>query len=151
MGIIRDPDIAADITQDVFIKVYTSITGYRHEGFKTWISKIATNSSVDYIRKRTKEQQKIVSLDFHQQSITTSDTPESLFLQKKQKEKLLFICDDLGTKYKDIVKKYYIENKSYKVIAYEENISIRTVESRLYRAKKIIKKQWEEEGYDTFS
>ena len=150
-GIVRDPYTAADLTQEVFIKIYTSIGNYRNEGFKTWISRIATNRSIDYIRKKTKEQQKVVSLDFYKESITIPDTPESLLLQRDQKEKLISICEDLGGKYRGVVKKYYVENKSYAMIAEEENISIRAVESRLYRAKGMIKKRWEEEGYGRFS
>ena len=143
--------MAADITQEVFIKIYTSIGNYRNEGFKTWISRIATNRAIDYIRKKTKEQEKIVSLDFYKESITIPNTPESLLLEKDQNEKLLSICEELAPKYRGVVKKYYVENKSYTAIADEENISIRAVESRLYRAKRMIKKRWEEEGYGKFS
>lgn len=151
LGIVRDSYMAGDITQEVFIKVYTSIGDYRNEGLKTWISRIATNRCIDYIRKRTKEQEKIVSLDFHKESITILDTPESLLLHKEQREKLLSICEGLGNKYRDVVEKYYVENKTYATIAEEEKISIRAVESRLYRAKRMIKKRWEEEGYGRFS
>lgn len=151
LGIVRDPHIAADITQDVFIKIYTSIGGYRQEGFKTWVSRIATNGSIDYIRKRTREQHRFISLDFYKESLSIPDTPESLLIQKNQKEKLLSICEELTPEHRSTVKKYYVENKSYAMIAVEENISIRTVESRLYRAKKMIKKRWKEEGYGTFS
>lgn len=151
LGIVQDPYMAGDITQEVFIKIYTSIGDYRNEGFKTWISRIATNRCIDYIRKRAKEQEKIVSLNLYKEPITIPDTPESLLLEKDQREKLLSICEGLGSRYRGVVKKYYVENKSYAVIAQEENISIRAVESRLYRAKRMIKKRWEEEGYGRFS
>lgn len=151
LGMVRDSHVAADITQDVFIKIYTSIGSYRQEGFKTWISRIATNKSIDYIRKKTREKEKLVSFDFYTESLLIVDTPESLLLQKDQKQKLLSICEGLTPKYRGVVKKYYVENKSYAIIAAEEKISIRAVESRLYRAKGMIKKRWEEEGYGTFS
>lgn len=146
--------MAADITQEVFIKIYTSIGSYNHEGFKTWISRIATNTAIDYLRKRTKEQQRTVSLDFCEESIiipAAPDTPESLLLEKDQEEKILLTYEGLAPKYRDVVKKYYIENKNYATIADEEKISVRAVESRLYRAKKMIKKRWEGEGYGRFS
>lgn len=151
LGIVQDQHIAADITQEVFVKIYQSIGKYEDKGFKTWISRITTNQSIDYIRKRTKDQQKLVSLDSYQEVISTPDTPESLFLEKDQKEKLLLICKALDSKYTVILNKYYIENKSYSTIALEENISIKTVESRLYRARGMIKKRWKEEGHDRLS
>lgn len=154
LGIVRDPHMAADITQEVFIKTYKAIGNYNHQGFKTWISRIASNASIDYIRKRTREQSRTVSLDFYKESIavpSVPDTPESLLLDKNEKEKLLAICEGLSEKYRNVVKKYYMENKDYATIAAEENISVRAVESRLYRAKKMIKKRWEAEAYDIFS
>jgi len=80
LGMVRDSHVAADITQDVFIKIYTSIGSYRQEGFKTWISRIATNKSIDYIRKKTREKEKLVSFDFYTESLLIVDTPESLLL-----------------------------------------------------------------------
>ena len=154
LGIVRNPHTAADITQDVFIKIYTSIGTYNHQGFKTWISRIATNTSIDYIRKRTREEERTISLDLYKESISLPsalDTPESLFFQKDQQEKLLSACEGLPPKYRDVIKKYYIENKSYLEISEEENITVRAVESRLYRGKKIIKRRWEAEGYSTFT
>lgn len=154
LGIVRDPHMSADITQEIFMKMYTSIGGYNHQGFKTWVSRIATNTSIDYIRKRTKEREKVISLDSYQASNSLPgdlDTPESLLVEKDREEKLLFIYEGLSPKYRDVIKKYYMENKNYAAIAKEEGISIRAVESRLYRAKKMMKKGWEAKGYGEFS
>src|SRR5918912_1604006 len=49
---VGDYDAALDLTQEVFIKVYSSLTRYRSEfKFSTWIYKIAHNASVDYLRR----------------------------------------------------------------------------------------------------
>lgn len=145
MGIVQDSYIAADITQDVFIKVYASINSYKHQGFKTWISRIATNQSIDYIRKKTREHKKTISLDQYKEKISNEETPEDIFLQEEKRKKLISICQGLDPKYSVVLNKYYFENKSYSIIASEENISIKTVESRLYRAKKMIIQCWEED------
>lgn len=145
MGIVQDSHIAADITQDVFIKVYVSINSYKHQGFKTWISRIATNQSIDYIRKKSREHSKTISLDQYKEIISNKETPEDIFLQEEKRKKLISICHNLDPKYSVVLNKYYFENKSYSMIASEENISIKTVESRLYRAKKMIIQRWEED------
>lgn len=141
--------MAADISQEVFIKIYTAIGSYNHQGFKTWISRIATNTAIDYIRKRARDQERTISLDLYKETISlpnSPDTPESVLLEKDQHQELLAACERLAPKYRDVIKMYYGENKSYQQISKEENISVRTVESRLYRGKKIIKKRWEAEG-----
>src|ERR687892_1933834 len=49
---VGDYDAALDLTQEVFIKVYSSLTRYRSEyKFSTWIYKIAHNSAVDHLRR----------------------------------------------------------------------------------------------------
>ena len=145
MGIVQDPHIAADITQDVFLKIYRSIHSYKHQGFKTWISRIATNQSIDYIRKKSREDKKTISLEEYKGKISNEETPEDIFLQEEKRKKLMSLCQNLDSKYSVVLNKYYFENKSYAMIASEENISIKTVESRLYRAKKMMIQRWEEE------
>src|SRR6266513_2079505 len=49
---VGDYDAALDLTQEIFIKVYGSLSRYKPEyKFSTWIYKIAHNSAVDYLRK----------------------------------------------------------------------------------------------------
>src|SRR3981081_3273204 len=55
---VGDYDAALDLTQEVFIKVYNSLTRYRSEfKFSTWIYKIAHNAAMDYLRRQTLRQQ----------------------------------------------------------------------------------------------
>src|SRR2546425_6965253 len=49
---VGDYDAALDLTQEVFIKVYNSLSRYRSEyKFSTWIYKIAHNSAIDHLRR----------------------------------------------------------------------------------------------------
>src|SRR3954462_7364975 len=55
---VGDYDSALDLTQEVFIKVYSSLERYRPEfKFSTWIYKIAHNASVDYLRRSASREQ----------------------------------------------------------------------------------------------
>src|SRR3712207_9234927 len=59
---VGDYDAALDLTQEVFIKVYSSLARYRPEfKFSTWIYKIAHNASVDHLRRNTSREQAIIS------------------------------------------------------------------------------------------
>src|SRR4026207_1538121 len=52
---------ALDLTQEIFIKVYNSLTRYREEfKFSTWIYKIAHNSAVDHLRRNSTREQALV-------------------------------------------------------------------------------------------
>lgn len=52
---------ALDLTQEIFIKVYSSLQRYRAEfKFSTWIYKIAHNAAVDHLRRNSTREQSLV-------------------------------------------------------------------------------------------
>ena len=48
--------------------------------------------------------------------------------------------------YRVVIEKFYFQEKSYEMIAREENVSVKTIASRLYRAKILLKEKWREEN-----
>ena len=61
--IMNDKASVDDIAQDVFIKAYESLTGFRNQsGFYTWLYKIALNRCRDEIRK--KKIRKLLPVDY---------------------------------------------------------------------------------------
>src|SRR5438128_11567108 len=55
-------DAALDLTQEVFIKVYNSLSRYRSEfKFSTWIYKIAHNAAIDHLRRYVVREQAVTS------------------------------------------------------------------------------------------
>ena len=50
---VKEYELALDITQEVFVKAYSSLRSYRQEyKFNTWLFKIASNTVIDYWRKK---------------------------------------------------------------------------------------------------
>ena len=68
-------------------------------------------------------------------------TPEELFLDKERRKKVSEVAASLDI-YSRALRKYYFEGKTYRQIALEEGVTVRAVESRLYRAKDLFKKNW---------
>src|SRR5438477_12766160 len=59
---VGDYDAALDLTQEVFIKIYNSLTRYRPEfKFSTWIYKIAHNAAIDHLRRFSVREQAVTS------------------------------------------------------------------------------------------
>src|SRR5437879_10252882 len=55
---VGDYDSALDLTQEVFIRVYNSLSRYRSEfKFSTWIYKIAHNAAIDHLRRGSAREQ----------------------------------------------------------------------------------------------
>src|SRR5438309_10959310 len=59
---VGDYDSALDLTQEIFIKIYGSLSRYRPEfKFSTWIYKIAHNAAIDHLRRYAVREQAVTS------------------------------------------------------------------------------------------
>jgi RNA polymerase sigma-70 factor (ECF subfamily) len=57
---VGDYDAALDLTQEIFIKVYASLSRYRPEfKFSTWIYKIAHNAAIDHLRRTSSRERSL--------------------------------------------------------------------------------------------
>jgi RNA polymerase sigma factor (sigma-70 family) len=144
-SIVKDTSHAENIAQEIFLKVFRALPTYEYKGFKTWIGRIALNKAIDYQRKMNALKKREVALTEEFQNILIDEGSSDIeeFWRKEDYKKLLNLCNNLPEIYKTIVNKYYIQEKCYSDIAKEENISVKTVESRLYRARKLIRDKWE--------
>jgi RNA polymerase sigma factor (sigma-70 family) len=149
-NIIKDTFEAENLAQETFIKVYDSLNKYEFKGFKTYITRIAVNKSIDYKRKiASQNAHSFQYIDELENTIVSKEPPlYDQFIKKYDKHKIITVCSELPPIYSAVIKKYYFQTKSYKAIAQEENISVKTVESRLYRAKQLIREKLEEINFD---
>lgn len=149
-NILRDKDEAENMAQETFIEVFRSLKNYQFRGFKTWMGRIATNKCIDYKRKMKKKFIHEVNIEDENLYIIADDKPIiEKIIENEDKERLRDILYTLPEVYISTIKKYYIQGKTYEEIAREENVSIKTVESRLYRGRKILREKWEEGENET--
>src|SRR5919197_723937 len=54
-SIAGNPDAAADVTQDVYLRVVRKLGGFRHEAsFTTWLNRVTTNVAMSSLKRRTR-------------------------------------------------------------------------------------------------
>lgn len=152
LNFVKDHNEVENIAQEVFLQIYISLPQYKLDNFKGWIGKIAANKAIDWKRKKQSKFKEEVVEDTEEilsnQLVSDQHTPENLFIEKEKKEKIKKLLDAMPEIYKNVIIKFYFEDKSYEEIALEEDSSIRTIESRLYRGKNMLKEKWREE-YDS--
>jgi len=143
----RNSADAMDLSQEIFIKVYTHLSDFRKEGkFSTWLHRIAVNASLDFLRKERKIT--LVSLSDEDQSgneITLdikdkAPTPEESFLKKEQMDALAASIDGLQEDYKTILILRDVQGFSYDEIAEILHLEGGTVKSRIFRAREALRK-----------
>jgi RNA polymerase sigma factor (sigma-70 family) len=146
-SVLRSAKDAEDVTQEALIKIYASLPQYQHQGLKTWMTRIAINKAIDHKRalERKKEQ-----LTAEIEELLPSDgihSVEEAVFSKQRRQQLRQYLDDIPANYREVVVAYYMEEKSYQEIAEEQGVALKTVESKLYRAKQWIRKHWKEEEW----
>ena len=68
-------------------------------------------------------------------------------LRKERELKIEGSIAQLPNNYRAVIIAYYLEEKSYQQIALEQGVELKTVESKLYRAKQWMRKYWKEEDF----
>jgi len=99
---IGDRTEAEDMTQQVFLKAFKSISGYRSKGspFSSWLFRIAHNQMVDYWRKKSKR----TTVPLEESLVGSSNSnPSSETEQKMDIENLVAATKQLTSLQRDVV------------------------------------------------
>lgn len=139
---IKDNKEAENLSQEVFLQIYLSLDKYKDDNFKAWIGKIATNKAIDYTRKKKDKEDSLEENILESLNINSFITPETLVIEEERKREIRKAIKNLPKIYGDVIYKFYFEGKSYDEIAKEEDVTNKTIASRLYRGKNILKKEW---------
>lgn len=136
---IQDENESEDIAIETFTKVFAKLKLYNEDfDFKTWIVSIAHNTMIDHIRKSTVLN---ISLDDEHNFIDIEEdlpTPEESLILKQDNDAVTNLIAQLKPEYKRIIELRYLEDKTYKEIADELNLSLANVKVRLLRAKQLL-------------
>ncbi|MNO61398.1 ECF RNA polymerase sigma factor SigE [compost metagenome] len=145
-SVLKDEKEAEDAAQETFLQVYKSLPDYRSQGFKTWMTRIALNKAIDLKRKRDRRrEERWDPIDVELQ--VTDDRPEIVqeIMDVERNVELRNKIAALPPGHRSIVSSFYLQGKSYEEIASELHVTVKTVESKLYRARAWMREHWKEE------
>jgi len=136
-----------DLTQEVFIKAFGSLKHFDDTyAFSTWLYKIATNSSIDYLRKKklsTFSINKPIEMEDGEATYELPDTryePDKHIIQKQRAILLQEAIEMLPEKYKRVIILRHTEERDYSEIAKILNLPIGTVKAHIFRARELLNK-----------
>ena len=144
-NIINNNADAEDLTLEVFTRVFKYLYSYNFSNaFSTWLFRIATNKSIDYLRK--KQNDPVINsnqYDYMEEAVrkvyTEDLDPEELLIEKHDEEKIRKQIMELNPYSRKIIELRYFNHLSYEDIAKELNVGIGTVKSQLHRAKYLLR------------
>ena len=143
---IRNPDFAEDLVQDIFLKAFKSLKNYKNDyALSTWLYRIATNHTIDYLRKKKLETLSINADDSDDTHAAIQLADEDNFtdepmIKRERKNKVREAIDQLPEKYREVILKRHIEEKSYQEISEEMDIPLGTVKAHIFRARELLYK-----------
>lgn len=148
--LIGDLHEAEDITQNVFIRAFLALPGFKpiHEGaFKSWLLTITSRLCVDHMRRHHNrdtlgEIQPFQELDL----ISTADTIPDIIVENENKRILREALLRLPPNYRMAIALKYIEELDYREIAVTMKIPIGTVGTWIRRGLEQMKKELNTKG-----
>ena len=141
---ILNAEDCQDICQDVFIKVYRNVSGFRFEAkLSTWISRIAYNTCLNHLQRKREEllDEALPSIESLDEVPADTAGPDTIVTGKDISLRLHAEIEDLPVVYRTILSLYHLEEMSYGEIGEIMDLPEGTVKNYLFRARKHLKRK----------
>ena len=150
LGLTRDPDTAATLTQDCFVRAYENRSSFRGEAsVRTWLTRIAVNLARDHAKNRrqgfwrrmftssgTEEHERAVEA-----SSTGEATAERALIAREQTSTMWTIVVKLSEKQREVFTLRYAEEMELDEIARTTGMKVGTVKAHLSRALSRVREE----------
>jgi RNA polymerase sigma-70 factor (ECF subfamily) len=149
---VGDYESSLDVTQEVFIKVYNSLTKYSPEyKFSTWLYRIAHNAAIDHLRRNSVNLQSLEAENsegaFELQIESRTDTPEQEHERSEWRSEIESVVRCLPPAYRDLILLRHGRDLSYDEISQVTSLPLGTVKNRLFRAREMMREMFIERGF----
>lgn len=148
--LLGNPSDAADVVQDVFLKVFRSVGNFREQSsLRTWIYRIAVNEALNHRRWFSRHCRREVSMEgdgeentqFLEQAPDPGRSPFDQALDSENRALIEKALDQINPAFRTVVVLRDIENLSYEEIAEILQLSLGTVKSRILRGREALRRE----------
>jgi RNA polymerase sigma-70 factor (ECF subfamily) len=126
---------AEDLTQDVFIRVFRSLSSYSPGTFEGWLHRITTNLFLDRARRKQRIRFDSLADDAAERLQGREPSPAQAYDDRHLDADIQKALDSLAPEYRAAVVLCDIEGLSYEEIAATLNVKLGTVRSRIHRGR----------------
>ena len=147
LKMVKDREQVEDLVQEAFVKAFDNLNTYStNYAFSTWLYRIATNNTIDYLRKK---KLKTLSIDkpmktkdgeMEMQLPDESASTDRDIIKKQRKKIVQNAIEDLPEKYRKVIELRHMEEKTYKEISDILDKPLGTVKAHIFRARELLYK-----------
>jgi RNA polymerase sigma-70 factor (ECF subfamily) len=135
-----NPHDAEDLTQEVFVRVFRSLSSYTPGTFEGWLHRITTNLFLDQARRKAKIRFDALSDDAETRIPSRTLTPDAQYLDTMFDDDVETALAQLPPDFRAAVVLCDIEGLSYEEIADVLDLKLGTVRSRIHRGRSMLRK-----------
>ncbi len=135
---------AEDLAQETFFAAYRNFCRFDGSNPKAWFTAIAVNKCRDYLRSPAYRNRSLSDEDMELLADGAA-TPEENAEMESSDSRVRRLCGRLKEPYRSVALGYFCGGKKLSEMAKETGQSLRTLETRLYRSKKLLRTLWKEE------
>lgn len=146
--LVGNENDAAELTQEVFVKVYNSIARLRaEEAFATWLRTVAVNVCRDFGRRKPPPMESLdaeIQLDDGEVGRDIADSapgPEKTLLAADRQRAIRRAVASLVPEHREVVMLHHLEGMDVKEIAKLSGSPVGTIKSRLARAREELRRK----------
>lgn len=143
---VKNHEQVEDIIQESFVKAFSNLGSYNtNYAFSTWLYRITTNHTIDYLRKKklqtTSINEPVRAKDGEMQfQIVGSAETDRKIIRKERKKIVSEAIENLPEKYREVIQMRHLEEMSYQEISEELDLPLGTVKAHLFRAREMLYK-----------
>ena len=146
-SLLSDREDALDAAQEVFVRVYKSISGFRGDSsLSTWIFRITRNVCSDFLRKRKGFVKSLDDDEEDEPRLEIPDESRAPHTEFEKKERVRIVraaISELEENQRTVLTLFDLNGLSYEEIADITKVPVGTVKSRLFRAREALRKKLE--------
>jgi RNA polymerase sigma-70 factor, ECF subfamily len=133
---------AEDVAQEAFLRVHRGLEGFKGESqFSTWLFRITCNLCTDWQRKNSGARGKAEAIDDVADIADGRVHVEQGLLDEEEREGVRRALDGLPEKYRTVLVLHYYQKMPYEQIASILGQPLKTIETRLYRARRMLRER----------
>jgi RNA polymerase sigma-70 factor (ECF subfamily) len=148
---VRDRELAEDLSQETFVKALNAIESYRPEyKFSSWLFKIANNAAIDHLRRRELD---TLSLEGSPHAVTPDaveatalqigdrgETPLDIVEAKELGGEIERAIAQLRPEYRACILLRHVDGRAYEEIAQMLDLPLGTVKTYIHRARNELRR-----------
>ena len=147
LKMIKEEEKVEDLVQEVFLKAFNNLQRYNHNyAFSTWLYRIATNHTIDYLRKKklntlsidepVKSQEGEMKIQLPDE---TAETDRNIIRSERQ-QMVRHAIEELPRKYREVIELRHMQEMSYQEIVEILDRPLGTVKAHIFRAREMLYK-----------